>query len=291
MNTNMTPLVSHLSTLLSEKELKERNLLKTETEAMIRTRTLAVLKDRDEKIQKLDAESDFAIKQIVQMEKQIAADGKELKDLEIRSISCPSPALRDLYSRQAAEIRERIEELKFDIEETKSTAHQLNDQDDAVRTTAQRGLQEILKDPEVDLLKAVNASVRQQIMNWIDVGKYEEAEKAAVMEADSGLLEEVRRQANAKRISVSAAKRMLMNPETLGLPEDTYAVGHMAEVIIAIDRHRQECARLAVSPLGGVYPLRRSNRRWKEEGGVIFNTIKNPLGRNKQPAGMAAAAA
>jgi hypothetical protein len=275
MNTNMTPLVSHLSTLLSEKELKERNLLKTETEAMIRTRTLAVLKDRDEKIQKLDAESDFAIKQIVQMEKQIAADGKELKDLEIRSISCPSPALRDLYSGQAAEIRERIEELKFGIEETKSTAHQLNDQADAVRTTAQRGLQEILKDPEVDLLKAVKASVRQQIMNWIDVGKYKEAEKAAVMEADSGLFDEVRRQANAKRISVSAAKRMLMTPETLGLPEETYAVGHMAEVIIAIDSHRQECARLAVSPLGGVYPLRRSNRRWKEEGGVIFNSYQN----------------
>jgi hypothetical protein len=115
--------------------------------------------------------------------------------------------------------------------------------------------------------------VRRRIMRWIDAGRYAEAAGAAQKEGDEELREEVTRQINAKRISVSAAKRLLHHPEALSLPDGAWALGRKGEVVIAIDRRRIECGRWAVSPFGNAVPLPISKRSWREEGGVLFSPL------------------
>lgn len=276
MNSNHHQLVERLSQL-DEEARKERKVLEGEArEQLVQAEDKAnqIRQEEEEKTKVLQAELESTEASIQRAETRILAEEGEWQELEALSVTCPVPTLQSLYAKKAEEAKGRIDELKQDMQDAFNKIEELKGSMQQEKMNAEKALQEIDTEPAIVLWMDVAAAVRREIMHWIDAGRYEEAERAARMEEDEVLLKEVHEQINAKRVAVSAAKRMLFQPQALDLPEDAYFLGHKAEVVIATDRRRNECARWAVSPRGQIYPLRRSQRKWTAEGGVRFSPIK-----------------
>jgi hypothetical protein len=276
MNANFnTQLVERLSKL-DDEALKERTVLKIAAREQLiqgRERAERIWKQEGEIASALKAEIANAEACVQGIQDKILAEEEERRTLQAYSVNCPVPTLQALYAEKADSIKDQIEGLKSLLQETFKKIEDLKNHIQLEETAAEKELEKFNDDPTIGMWMNVAASVRKEIMHWIDVGRYVEADQAARMEGDAELLEEVHEQINAKRVAVSAAKKTLYQPQMLDLPKKAWALGHKGEVVIAIDRSRKECARFAVSPRGQIYPLRTSNRRWTAEGGVHFSPI------------------
>lgn len=292
-NTNKSRSAVRLSVLFNDAIARERKGIQRKAIDRIVEKSTAIVVRRETKLEELRIQLEAAkrrFEEIAQAYERVNKDAKEQTSL---SFSCPAPAERQLYSRNVADLRKVLDGFSGELEEISRKAASIEAEANQAKSEAERDLKAIESDPLIILWKAIKAEVRCRILRLVDAGGYEEALRAAEREDLPGLTEEVARLIAAKKVAVSGAKRLLHNPADLDLPGEAFMLGHLSEVVIAINRSREECGRWAVGPLGSVNPLRQSRRIWRTQGSVVFKPIAD-LVRNsgmKQAEALAAKAA
>jgi hypothetical protein len=282
--------VKRLSVLLDEKAVRERKVIRKKAIDRIMEKSTPILAIRDQKMNSLKNQLVEGKKRIAEIGYRIAKAKKELKEQSILQIACPGAMERRLYAKNAEDIRQTIEGLNRELEEIRGTLSAAEEQEEKIRSEADDRLKAIEMDPLVALWRTVTAEVRCGILRILDDGRYEEARQAAQMEGNPELAYEVQRQINAKKVAASAARRVLYNPIELDLPKGARMLGHLSDVVIAIDKRRKECARWGVSPLGCVMPVPKSRRIWRKNGNVVFRPIADLMKNGGMKKAMEAAA-